>query len=66
MCCSDNIKDRYILHPSCKDKKQHKYKVEGSEKNTDLMSFHAANPKTAAQTEDPICDSFASSDTVLD
>lgn len=29
------------------------------------MSFHAANPETAAQT-DPICDSFASSDTVWD
>lgn len=66
MCCSDDIKDTYTLHPSCKDKKQHKCKTWEVRKNTVLVSFHGANPETTAQTEDPICDSFASLGTVRD
>lgn len=59
------IKDRYILHPSCKDKKQYK-NTYGTWENTDLLSICASNPETAPQTEDPIYDSFASTDIVWD
>lgn len=66
MCCSDDIKDRYILHSSCKDKKQYKYTKRGVRKYRSIINQWGSSPETAAQTEDPIYNNFTSTDTVWD
>lgn len=65
MQCSDVVMDRYALHPSCKYKQQYKH-IRGKWENTDLLSTHGSNLETASQIEDPVSDSFASTDTVWD